>query len=1057
MPSMRTYSRSFAGGEISPEMFGRIDDAKFQSGAATLRNFISTPTGAAENRAGFAFVKATKNNGKARLIPFTFSLNQTMVIELGDKYARFHTQGATLQYNPATLHAWIPSSPDLGYTYTAPAVITWTAHGLTTGDPIRFYQSGSSGSLPGGLQLSYTYTVQVIDANTFNILDASGNAVTFTGGGGGGAVTNYPGSGTASASVNLSPNQTGNVTSAAIGGLANVPIAGGVATLNAAIVASIYRFQSSGTALAQYSNDGGATWNTFFGAGSSTSTNVSTSIALTNLNLLKLRVNVSGQAGPSGSISIDLSINSWSVDVPTSGGGGGGATLRAYRYYTAGDAVSYGGSSYVSLMTDSGGTTQPGTNAAIWALLPADGTYEIPTPYAVADLFGIHFAQSADVLTLVHTSYPPAELKRLGATNWSLTTIDFGPPLAAPLNVSATASPGYQAKIQSISLANPALITTVASHTLALGDGVYLANITAVISGVNTVMDGFYMVNKVPVDGSGNLIPNQLYLMDYSGNVFDASGWSSYHATDGAKPVSIQLGSKIFNITNQYAVQAFKADGVSASALSAAASVLNNLDVPGGYNTIAWDAVQGAASYNVYELYNGLWGFIGTTQATSFVDNNIKPDFSIVPGTPDTVFQSAGNYPGAVCYFQQRRCFAGTANGPQNLWLSNTGTESMFSYSVPTLATDRIAIRVAALKADQILHLVPMSQLIMMTSETEYAEQSGVNGNAVTPTSIDLKPQSYIGANEVQPSIINTSMVYAAARGGHVRELGFSWAVNGFQTGDLSLRAAHLFDNLTIVDQAYSKSPRPIIWFVSSGGKLLGLTYIPDEQVGAWHQHDTQGSFESICVVAEGSEDVLYAVINRTINGATVRYVERMASRIINPNDFSTWFFVDAGIQQTFVSPVSTISGLDWLEGETVKVLTDGYLQADKTVTGGEITLDRAASTVAIGLGYVSDIFTLPAVLQIDGFGQGTNKNINRAWVKLFESSQPLAGPDEDHLRPFKQRTTEPWGSAQKLQNTELQFLTEPMWQQSGQTLIRQQDPLPLAVVGLTLEVVIGG
>jgi hypothetical protein len=70
MPSTRVYSRSFAGGEISKEMFGRIDDAKFQSGAATLRNFIATPTGAAENRAGFAYVKATKNNGKARLIPF---------------------------------------------------------------------------------------------------------------------------------------------------------------------------------------------------------------------------------------------------------------------------------------------------------------------------------------------------------------------------------------------------------------------------------------------------------------------------------------------------------------------------------------------------------------------------------------------------------------------------------------------------------------------------------------------------------------------------------------------------------------------------------------------------------------------------------------------------------------------------------------------------------------------------------------------------------------------------------------------------------------------------
>jgi hypothetical protein len=97
MASIRTLQRSFAGGEISPEMFGRIDDSKFQSGLATCRNFIVKPQGPAQNRPGFQFVRAVKDATKqVRLIPFTYSTTQTMVIEVGAGYFRFHTQGATL-------------------------------------------------------------------------------------------------------------------------------------------------------------------------------------------------------------------------------------------------------------------------------------------------------------------------------------------------------------------------------------------------------------------------------------------------------------------------------------------------------------------------------------------------------------------------------------------------------------------------------------------------------------------------------------------------------------------------------------------------------------------------------------------------------------------------------------------------------------------------------------------------------------------------------------------------------------------------------------------------
>ena len=933
MPSTRVYSRSFAGGQLSPEMFGRLDDAKFQSGAASLRNFMVIPTGGAKNRPGFAFVKAVKNSGQtdllpARLIPFTFSLNQTMAIELGQMYARFHTMGATLQY-AAVQPAFQPSSL-VTFTIANPAVFTWANNGLVNGQSIvaaLVANAGPNPTYPAGLGPG-PYTVQVINANTFTLVNpATGATVAITSEAGGGGL------------IAIEPNYP---------------------------IATLVKF------------DG----NVFYRQ----------------------------TAPPTSLASVDL------IDTNPNDG-----------------------------QTD------------YWYLEPADLTYEIPTPFQSTDLFSIHYAQSADVMTLVHPNYPPQQFARLGATEWTMTPFNFGYPLPnPPQNVAVVASPGYLAQIASVAdgtgaQAGQALFTTVANHTLALGDGVYVQNLTFTpTSGPPQVLDGFYLVSLVPSDANGNLINNELFLMNYSGGnvLFQADGTYSAGAT-------IEFGSQIFNITSPYVVQAFASDGVSSSAISAQVSVLNNLDVPGSFNTISWSAVAGAFNYFIYKQFNGLYGFIGSTTALSFVDNNIAPDMSITPGTLFGVFAGAGNFPSAVCYFQQRKFYAGTLNAPQNCWGSNSGTESMYSFSLPSLATDAVVFRVAALQADTIQHIVPMLQLMLLTSESEFAMEA-VNSQAITPSTISVNPQSYIGASAVQPTIINISMVYAAARGGHVRELSYAWTVNGYMSNDLSLRAANLFDNLTIVDQAYSKSPWPFVWFVSSNGNLLGLTYIPEEQMAAWHHHDTQGTFQSICCVAEGAEDVLYAVIERIIEGQAVQYVERMNTRLFaNQADA---FFVDAGITQTFENPVTQITGLTWLEGCTVSVLADGGVQSQQVVVNGAITLEHAANTVTVGLPYTCDIVTLPAAMQVDGYGQGRTKNINRAWVKVFQSSSILIGPDANHLTEIAQRTNEPFGSPPALQSMELgPVLNSPSWQQSGQILIRQVNPLPLEVVGLTLEAVIGG
>jgi hypothetical protein len=299
------------------------------------------------------------------------------------------------------------------------------------------------------------------------------------------------------------------------------------------------------------------------------------------------------------------------------------------------------------------------------------------------------------------------------------------------------------------------------------------------------------------------------------------------------------------------------------------------------------------------------------------------------------------------------------------------------------------------------------------------------------------------------------NLIFAASRGGHVREMGYSLNKNGYTTNDLSLRCPDLFDGLTVTDMAMSKSPYPIIWFVSSNGKLIGLTYVPEQSLAAWHQHDTDGSFESVAVVAEGNEDAVYVIVRRTISGATVRYVERFASRAFATQ--ADAFFVDAGATYSG-SPISTVTaGIAHLEGKTVAILGDGAVRPPQVVTGGQITLDQPASKLQIGLPITADAYTLPVAFQTDGMGQGRRKNVSKVWLRVVKSGAFLAGPSLTTLTETKIRTTEVFGSPPALQSREIALAVQPGWTDGGQVYIRNQDPVPLLIASMSLQVVVGG
>lgn len=751
-------------------------------------------------------------------------------------------------------------------------------------------------------------------------------------------------------------------------------------------------------------------------------------------------------------------------------------------------------------------------------LLNAGVPYEIGNPYAEADIFDIHYVQSADVVTLVHPKYAPRELRRLGATNWQLSTITFsasivppGPPIcvasghttarynytyvvtatdssgvgesvaSTPTSVSGnlfetggvvtvtwSAVPGasrynvyklqaglygYIGQTTGVTLVDdniaPDLSTTPPIHDpVFVKNGIQSVPITSGGSGYGSSLAGGVVTSVGVVSGgSGYTSAPTINLSDATGS--GASLSASIDAYGAVSGVSVVGGGVGYSAPSAYA----SGSGGNGAEFSVTSTAITNRRV---VLQVA-DATGSGAALEAIVNGGAVIGVRVLNPGSNYTNPTIT--FADAAGGSGCAFGAAvltgEDYPSAVSYFEQRRVFAGTDQRPQSLWMTKVGTESNMSYSIPTRDDDRIAFRVAAREANTIRHLVPLSQLIVLTSSAEW-QVTSLNSDVIAPSTISVRPQSYVGASNVQPLVVNNVLIYAASRGGHVRELAYNWQSGGILTGDLSLRAAHLFDEHTVVDMSYSKAPQPVVWFVSSSGKLLGFTYAPDQQVGAWHQHDTDGVFESCTVVAEGDEDRLYCVIRRTVNGSDVRYIERMAPRrFIDQVDA---FFVDSGATYSG-APATVISGLSHLEGKTVNVLVDGAVHPQCVVSSGTITLAVEGSVVHVGLPYDSDLETLPIIVGLrDGSaGQGRVKNINQVWMRVYRSSGIFVGPDAEHLTEVKQRTTESYGAPPLLKTEELAVTIAPTWDSDGRVFVRHSNPLPLTVVNMTLEVAIGG
>jgi hypothetical protein len=367
------------------------------------------------------------------------------------------------------------------------------------------------------------------------------------------------------------------------------------------------------------------------------------------------------------------------------------------------------------------------------------------------------------------------------------------------------------------------------------------------ISGTNTL--------SITVAAPHTLLTNdkimvQIQLLDNNGGVVYNAGDMVRVVTTGANTFDIPgNGVSASSSTLYYYRSTASVDSVLTPSSSAAA-------------TISWSSVAKAASYNVYREFGRVFGYIGSTLSTSFVDRGIIPDTKDTPILGISPFRreqlNGANFPTAIGLFQQRLMLGGFDDDTERIAGSHIGNYTAFDPGAEDASG--LDFGLAGRSVSGIQHLVEIAGRAVVLSNTSEWVLKGSSGGALTPTAINARADSYYGCSDISPAVVGTSLIYVQRGDRIVRDAKYDFSQEALASADLTLWAKHLFKP-EVKRLAYQGTSQ-ILWVLRKDGVLLGMTYIPEQNIWGWHQHEIAGrNIDDICVVSEDGTDRLYCSV----------------------------------------------------------------------------------------------------------------------------------------------------------------------------------------------------
>lgn len=717
---------------------------------------------------------------------------------------------------------------------------------------------------------------------------------------------------------------------------------------------------------------------------------------------------------------------------------------------------------------------------------PPGTPVEVATPYQSTELADIRYAQSADILYLVHGAHRPRKLSRTSATQFTLTPIEFrdGPYLdqnpdhAARINVSASTgfitltaighAPFTPAHVGSswridlgygwgwvkiITYISPQVVTAHVEETF--GEYFSLAANTA-SHALRDDVEALRLAQGVRFESDTVLGHIELFIRRTNeieaGNVWveiRQADQTAFTPLTDAIDISHRVLASDIPTDADFRWVTFEFDRVRPG--NPSSPILNRgvlyfivlcADYQIGPLVIEWRRAPGG----FYEYGKGY----EESLTLGWVD--LDCDFAVRNADTDDWREPAWSdqrgWPSAVAFFEQR-LYYGKDTTFYGSVINDFDTFSPTFGSDPPSDENAVAFTIASTQVNTIQWIAGIDELFIGTAGSEY-RITGSNESGITPNNPPLvREVSSYGSAKIRPIKVGKNIVYTGRSRTKLREIAFNLSEDSYISLDLLLLSEHI-GKRQFTDLVYVQDPDSHIMGIMADGSIGAAVYLKSQDVIGWSNIHTDGWFRSIVEIPHpaGDSTQVWVVVRRRIGNQIEQYIEFFEDR---GGQYGA-LMLDSALSYSG-DPTDTLSGLGHLEGKTVSIVGDGAVYAPRVVTGGAISgLYPPVSSADVGLPYVSKLEDLRPAL---GDQQGTlyARPIGPAQttVTLLESLGLTLNGD---VVPFR-RATDPLDVAPPIFTGEKDVHILG-WDRDAKVVIEQTQPLPCTVLAITRTLEIG-
>ncbi|HYD35958.1 MAG TPA: hypothetical protein VD999_07910 [Vitreimonas sp.] len=470
--------------------------------------------------------------------------------------------------------------------------------------------------------------------------------------------------------------------------------------------------------------------------------------------------------------------------------------------------------------------------------------------------------------------------------------------------------------------------------------------------------------------------------------------------------------------------------------------------------------------------HSSTWGWAKITSRTSstVVVATVYSAFGATTTSANWLlgaWSSVLGWPRTITFYEDRLFFGGNDNQPQTIWGSMSGDYYTHSPTevASTVADDNAVVYgLASGQVNDIRFLESAKALLAGTASAEFSLSGGSNNEALTPSNVRAFAATVRGGAKVLPIRVDSAVLFVQKSKRKLREYSYDFGTDSFQAIDLTILSEHLTKG-NIREMAYQQEPNSVIWICTEDGKLISLTYNREQEIISWARQTIAdgGLVRSVATIPSPTEsyDEVWLVVERTVNGNTVQYIEKFTEEF-SPNDAddkNTAFYVDSGLIYDG-PPVDTITGLDHLIGKEVTIWADGCVHPRRTVDeNGEITLQRNTEYAIVGLPYTARVRTVRyEVGGNEGTAQAKIKRVHRLGIRFLNTLGVKFGPALGMLEEIPFRTTSnPMGTSPPLFTGDKVVAFNGDYDRNGQIEIISDTPTPVTILALMPEMVVHG